>query len=297
MTLHSDEVTADTDTVTRLLHRDRPDLAHLPIRAVGGGTDNTMFRVGADHLVRLPRTADTADALARELRWLPRLAPHLPCRVPTPEHAGGASAAFPLPWAVYRWIDGQDVSDAAVEDWAGFGRDLAGFVRAMQRMDLMGARRSGELSGYRGGVLRGHDDGVAESFATVRAHGADLDLGRLERLWQQGRDLPVPTGPHVWLHTDLRPGNVLVDRGRMSAVIDFGGVTVGFPDAEHAPMWDYPTAAREVYRAELGLDDDTWARARSWAIMVGISGVAYYWHSFPSFVNECLRRLGNIIGD
>lgn len=295
--LHPDEVRVDAEAVSRLLRRDRPDLADLPIRPVGGGTDNTMFRVGDDLVVRLPRTPGTTDALAKELRWLPRLAPHLPVRVPVPEHAGGPSPDFPLPWAIHRWIDGADVTDATVTDWAGYGRDLAGFVRALHRTDLMGARRDGALAGYRGGVLRGHDEQVAESLATVRGHRIDLDLDRLQQVWRQGRALPVPTGRHVWLHTDLRPGNVLVRQGRLCAVIDFGALTVGHPDAEHAPVWDLPAAARDSYRDALDLDDDTWARARSWAVMVGLSGVAYYWHTFPSFVAECLRRLRALAAD
>lgn len=80
-------------------------------------------------------------------------------------------------------------------------------------------------------------------------------------------------------------------------MIDFGALSVGFPDAEHAVVWDLPAPARDSYRAALDVDDHTWERARAWAIAVGISGVSYYWHTYPAFLAECLRRLRAIADD
>ena len=81
-------------------------------------------------------------------------------------------------------------------------------------------------------------------------------------------------GPPVWMRGDLRPSNLLVRAGRLHAVVDFGGPAVGFPDAEHAAVWDLPPAARVTYRNALTLDDATWQRARACAVAVGASGVA-----------------------
>jgi aminoglycoside phosphotransferase (APT) family kinase protein len=36
----------------------------------------------------------------------------------------------------------------------------------------------------------------------------------------------------VWLHADLVPGNLLVDGGRLTAVLDFGCMGVGDPVAD-----------------------------------------------------------------
>ena len=116
--LHEGEVAADEDVVRSLLG-DR--WADLKISAAGFGTDNTMYRLGDSLLVRLPRTAEKAVSLRKELEWLPRLGPLLPLPVPVLVHAGAPSAAFSLPWAVYRWIDG--VEAASVPDWRAFGAD------------------------------------------------------------------------------------------------------------------------------------------------------------------------------
>lgn len=297
MTLHADEIPVDEVVVRRLLHAQRPDLAESPVVRIGGGTDNTMFRIGPDLLARFPRTPGKVAALHKELTWLPRLGGRLTHPVPVPVHAGRPGAGHPLPWALYRWIDGEEVAATTVTDWEGYGRDLAAFVASLHGTELSGATRSGDLHWYRGGALQDQDAWVTSCFAEARSHGPGVDLVRLQTLWRRALELPAPSGPHVWLHGDLRPTNVLVRDGRLRAVIDFGALSVGAPDAEHAVTWDLPVAAREAYRASLDVDDLTWARARAWAVAVGVSGVAYYWGTFPAFVAECLQRLQALADD
>ncbi|MFC0600652.1 aminoglycoside phosphotransferase family protein [Streptomyces palmae] len=298
MSLHQNEVPVDETVVRSLLKRQRPEWAELPLSPAGAGTDNTMYRLGDDLLVRLPRTADTASAVRKEQEWLPRLAPLLTCPIPEPVHAGAPTDAFPLAWSVYRWIDGAEPGPDTVRDWAAFGTDLAAMVREFHGIDLMGAVRAGDLSWYRGGSLRACDEWIGARFDACRATvGSELDVEALERLWRAALTLPEPSGPHVWLHGDLKPTNLLVREGRLSAVIDFGALSVGFPDAEHAPLWDLPPEARHAYRNSLDLDDLTWARARAWAIAVGVSGISYYWHTYPAFVAECRGRLQAILAD
>ncbi|MHC3814346.1 aminoglycoside phosphotransferase family protein [Streptomyces sp. DT9] len=296
MTLHENEIDADEAVVRELLREQRPEWAALPVSPAGAGTDNTMYRLGEQLLVRLPRTADNAEAVRKEQTWLPRLAPHLPCRIPEPVHAGSPNSAYPLVWSVYRWIDGEEPGPGTVTDWALFGADLAAVVRKLHSIPLMGAAREGGLSWYRGGGLRDCDRSVSGYFDDCRSiQGLDLDLARLRDLWRSALELPEPSGRQVWLHGDLKPTNLLVHRGRLHAVIDFGALSIGFPDAEHAPLWDFPPQARQAYWDAMGLDDLTWLRARAWAVTVGISGMPYYWHTFPAFARECLSRLRAIL--
>ncbi|MEU7909062.1 aminoglycoside phosphotransferase family protein [Actinoplanes sp. NPDC049118] len=295
--LHENEIPIDEAVVGSLLRAQRPDLASLPLSPAGAGTDNVMYRLGEELLVRLPRTADKAPSLRKEQTWLPRLAPLLTCRVPEPVHAGTPGAGFPLHWSIYRWIDGAEPGPGTVRDWAALGTDLATFVRELHGIDLMGATRADELSWYRGGSLNACDEWISAAFEDCRATAdAGLDVDALERIWRAAIALPEPSGPHVWLHGDLKPTNLLVARGRLDAVIDFGALSVGHPDAEHATVWDLPAPARRAYWDSLNLDDHTWARARAWAVAVGVSGVSYYRNTFPAFVAECRARLENISG-
>ncbi|MGW5367286.1 aminoglycoside phosphotransferase family protein [Streptomyces sp. NPDC004009] len=296
MTLHDDEIAVDEGLVRSLLRAQRPEWAGLPLSPAGAGSDNTMYRLGEDLLVRLPRTAG-GRAVRKEQQWLPRLAPLLSCPVPEPVYAGTPTGDYPAAWSVHRWIDGAEAGPDTVRDWAAFGADLAAVVRELHGIGLMGATRTGDLSWYRGGTPRSCDEWVGAAFADCRAIGSGLDVDALERLWRAALDLPDPSGPHVWLHGDLKPSNLLVRDGRLHAVIDFGALSVGFPDAEHAPVWDLPPRARQAYRDALDLDDTTWARARAWAIAVGVSGVSYYWRTWPAFVAECRARLEAVLSD
>ncbi|MEU6483553.1 aminoglycoside phosphotransferase family protein [Streptomyces sp. NPDC046887] len=308
MKLHLNEVPVDVPLVRSLLAAERPEWAGLPLVPAGSGTDNVMYRLGDELLVRVPRDADRARPLRKEQTWLPRLAPLLTHRVPEPVHAGAPTGAFPLPWSVHRWIDGEHPGPDTVHDWAAFGADLATFVRGLHTADLMGASRAGgDLDWYRGGTLAPCDEWVTRDLAACRAHaGTDpaseeadpaLDFDALEELWRAALALPEPSGPQGWLHGDLRPANLLVRGGTLAAVIDFGGLSVGHPDAEHAPVWDLPPAARDAYRDALALDTPTWTRARGWAIAVAVSGLAYYRRSYPAFAAECRARLRAIQAD
>ncbi|GAB2945684.1 aminoglycoside phosphotransferase family protein [Streptomyces heilongjiangensis] len=298
MTLHEGEIPVDETLVRSLLQAQCRQWADLPLSHAGAGTDNTMYRLGDDLLVRLPRTAEKGRAVRKEQEWLPRLAPLLSYPIPEPVHAGTPTGAFPLAWSVHRWIDGHEVGPDTVQDWALLGADLAAFVRELHEIDLMGAVRTDALSWYRGGALGPCDRWISGCLDDCRATvGTELDVDVLEQLWRAALALPEPSGPRVWLHGDLKPTNLLVREGRLHAVIDFGGLSVGFPDAEHSTLWDLPPRARQAYRDALNLDDATWNRARAWAIAVGVSGISYYRDTFPAFVAECLARLRAVVAD
>lgn len=296
--LHENEIPADEAVVRSLLRSQRPDWSSLSLAPAGAGTDNTMFRLGDELLVRLPRTADKARSLNKERAWLPRLGPLLPRQIPEPVYAGEPAPEFPLPWSIYRWIDGAEVSASTVQDWATFGADLATFVHELHDIDVMGAARTGDLSWYRGGTLKDCAEDISAYFEDCRAvRDDDLDVETLEQLWRAATELPGPAGPHVWLHGDLRPANLLAVRGRLHAVIDFGCLSVGFPAAEHAPVWDLPRPARQAYWNAMNLDGPTWIQARAWAIAVGVAGISYYRDSWPAFVADCRARLEAIRTD
>jgi aminoglycoside phosphotransferase (APT) family kinase protein len=300
--LHENEVPIDKAIVRSLLEAQCPQWAHLSLSPAGAGTDNIMYRLGDDLLVRLPRTTDKARSLRKEQKWLPRLAPLVTYAIPEPVHVGTAGPGFVLPWSVYRWIGGNEAGPDTVRDWAGFGAELAEFVNELHHIDLMGAARTGDLSWYRGGSLQACDEWIGRCFAdcrtTVGAEAdAELDVDGLERLWRAALTLPDPSGSQVWLHGDLKPTNLLVKDGRLHAIIDFGCLSIGFPDAEHSTIWDLPARARQAYWNATDLDDATWVRARAWAIAVGVSGISYYWHTYPAFVAECRARLREILID
>jgi aminoglycoside phosphotransferase (APT) family kinase protein len=121
--MHDDEVAVGQALVRRLLGTRMPGYARLPIVAVEPwGTDNAIWRLGDDLVVRLPRIHWAVGQVELEARWLPRLAPHLPIAVPEPVAVGGPAHGYPFPWAVHRWIPGEGASPATVDDAATLAR-------------------------------------------------------------------------------------------------------------------------------------------------------------------------------
>ena len=81
----------------------------------------------------------------------------------------------------------------------------------------------------------------------------------------------------VTQNIDLLPGNLLVRNGRLTGVIDWGSLGVGDPACDLIPAWGALAAdARDAFRAELGVDDATWARGRGWALSIGLVALPYY---------------------
>ncbi|MEZ4593912.1 MAG: phosphotransferase, partial [Chloroflexota bacterium] len=105
--MHADELTITIPLVKRLLASQFPRWADLPLTPVkSAGTDNAIYRLGAELVVRLPRIDWAVDQVTKEHAWLPKLAPHLPLAIPEPLALGKPGAGYPWPWSVYRWLAG-----------------------------------------------------------------------------------------------------------------------------------------------------------------------------------------------
>jgi len=275
------EVHVDTELVRALLEVQHPDLAGLPLRRVGSGWDNAIFRLGDDLAVRLPRRAAAAHLLEHERRWLPKLAERLPLAVSVPLRTGRPGPDFPWTWTISAWLPGDIAALRPPDDPSVAASELGAFLRALHRRAPSDAPRNP----YRGTPL-------VERAAAFEHHLRQLertvDVDRARAEWHAALDTPAAPGPPVWLHGDLHPANVLVHAGRVSAVIDFGDLTAGDRATDLAVAWMmFGRAERERFRAAAGgVDDDTWTRARGWALCLALAYVA------NSADNEVVARIG-----
>ena len=113
-----------------------PQWAGLSIAPVpSAGTDNALYRLGDDMVVRLPRIGWATGQAELEREWLPLLAPHLPLTIPVPLAMGTPSEDYPWDWSVYRWLEGEDATAARIEDPRRATTDLAQFILALHRVD------------------------------------------------------------------------------------------------------------------------------------------------------------------
>ena len=137
-------------------------------------------------------------------------------------------------------------------------------------MDARGGPLAGAHSFHRGGDLGVYDADTRACLADLRG---TLPVDRLAAVWDAARESAWDAAP-VWVHGDVAVGNLLVRRGRLSAVLDFGTSAVGDPACDLVIAWTFlPDAAREVFREAVALDDATWARARGWALWKALRGL------------------------
>ena len=258
------EVPIDAVIVRSLICDQFPQYAALGLQPVGGGWDNVMMRLGSDMLVRLPRRSVAVPLIEHEQRWLPILAPRLPIAVPAPIYSGRPSARFPWPWSITAWLPGEAADLATPHPKEG--SRLAEFLAALHHR----APPEAPSNAWRGVPLATRADSVAERMHRLRSQ-TDLITPRLEEVWLEALDAPQTTNAY-WLHGDLHPLNVLVLRGRITGIIDWGDITSGDVATDLAALWmlfDGPDLSHSL--ASYGhIEQATLARARGWAVLFGV---------------------------
>ncbi|MFD3438125.1 aminoglycoside phosphotransferase family protein [Streptomyces sp. NPDC058685] len=293
--MHPDPHPVDDDLVRRLVAGQFPQWAGLPVeRFASGGTVNAMYRLGDRMAVRLPLIEGGAGDVSGEQEWLPRLAPLLPTPIPEVLGAGKPAEGYPWPWSVHRWLAGRHPEEGALSEPVLLAGDLARFVAAMRSITLPGAPVA-----HRGGPLASLDAETRAAIEELRGiPQEDVDCDALAAVWEDGLRAPDHEGPPVWLHADLMPGNLLVDGGRLTAVIDFGCMGAGDPACDLFPAWNLlPAGARDVFRDVLGVDDAAWRRGRARTLSQAVIALPYYRTTNPAMARNARHVIRAVLGE
>lgn len=297
--MHADEVETDASLVRRLLVGQFPQWADLPIEQVpSAGTDHALYRLGQDLAVRLPRIHWAVGQAGKEARWLPKLAPHLPLTVPTPLARGEPAEGYPWDWSVYRWLPGENAVHARIDDLSRVAADLAQFVHALQQIDTEGGPPDGAPMSNRGGPLAERDAQTRAAIASLDSIGGQIDADAVTAAWEASVGAPAWDRPLVWIHGDLQPGNLLIEQGRLRAVIDFGCLGLGDPACDLMLAWTlFAGASRDAFRAALDVDDAAWLRGRGWALSVALIALPYYLHTNQTIVDFSRHAIAEVLAD
>ncbi len=294
--MHTDEVDISVSLVRRLIAAQFPQWADLSIEPIhSAGTDNAIFRLGVDMSVRLPRIQNATQQVDKEHQWLPRLAPYLPLAIPVPLAKGTSGEGYPWQWSVYQWLEGKNATIEPISDTDQAARDLAYFIAVLQQIDPTGGPLPGSHNSFRGEPLITRD---AETCAAISTLHDMIDASVATVAWETALQAPVWNRPPVWIHGDLSPLNLLIKRGRISAVIDFGCLGVGDPACDLQVAWNLlSTQSRDVFRAALQIDDAMWARGRGWALSVGLIALPYYQSTNPVLASIAQYAIDEILKD
>ncbi|MFK7692625.1 aminoglycoside phosphotransferase family protein [Paenibacillus sp. HJGM_3] len=292
----TNEWAIDISLVKRLIASQFPQWAHHPLRPLASsGTDNAIYRLGADMAVRLPRVEWATGQVEKEHVWLPKLAPLLPLAIPTPLAMGYPAEGYPWHWSVYRWLEGENAIVGRIDNPRQAATALAQFVAALQRIDAAGGPPPGTHNSGRGVPLAMRDAPARNAIATLSDW---VDPDKATAVWEEALQAPVWHDAPVWLHGDLHPGNLLVVQGRVNAVIDFGTLGIGDPACDLMVAWTMLSAdSRDLFRASLSVDDATWTRGRGWALSFGLIALAYYMDTNPVLASIARRTLEEVLAD
>jgi aminoglycoside phosphotransferase (APT) family kinase protein len=289
--MHVDEFEIDVSLVHRLLAKQFPSWANLSIkRVISAGTDNALYRLGNEMVVRLPRIGWAVDAIEKECEWLPKLAPFLPFSIPAPLCKGVPTEDYPWPWSVYRWLEGNNPIVGQIPDPVLLTNDLVAFIQALHKINLP----NGPISN-RGVPLAKQD---IETRKALKQLEGMIDVQTVTAIWETALQAPTWSKPPVWVHGDLSPGNLLIQQGRLNAVIDFGILGIGDPACDLIIAWNLlPAHIRNTFRTTLGVDDATWERGRGWALSNALIALPYYKDTNPVLANNARHVIQEVINE
>jgi aminoglycoside phosphotransferase (APT) family kinase protein len=205
---------------------------------------------------------------------------------------GKPQGNYPWPWSIYRYLPGESIASTQMNNLNHLAVSLAEFLSAFQAIDTSGGPLAGTHSFYRGDSLKVYDDETKGAIANLKK---EIDVGAVTKIWDAAL-ASTWEKPPVWVHGDLSAGNLLVQNGQLSAVIDFGQLAIGDPACDLAIAWTlFEGKSRETFRAALSLDDGTWVRGRGWALWKALITAANITTPSNYEANHCWKIIDDII--
>jgi aminoglycoside phosphotransferase (APT) family kinase protein len=274
--MHENEQEININLVRSLLKIQCPQWADFELKPIlSSGTDNALFRLGDEYVVRIPRIewspGSVASGINKEYLWIPQLAQHLKTPVSEPIFKGKANELCPWPWSITKWNEGHNPDFEKENEYENLAIDLAHFLNELHSITLP---EIGPFS-RRGVPLKELDD---ETKQAIKALKNDMNIKSVSSLWEKFSSTPAWNNKPVWIHGDLLPGNILIQKNRLSAVIDFADVGLGDPACDLIVAWSLLNShSRAIFRDHLSsIDEHTWERGQGWALSIALIILPYY---------------------
>lgn len=260
------QIAITPDLARKLIDKQFPEFADLPIVSVEQqGHDNRTYRLGKDMLIRMPTAESYALKVPKEQALLPKLAPHLTFSIPVPIKMGTPSKDYPYPFSIYKWLEGKSLNLLVLDNdcLEKFAFDIAKFLKELQGVDNVDGPAPGQHNWWRGDHVSVYDEGARDQIAKL---SSIINSNKAIQLWEKACKTRWNKNS-VWIHGDLSIGNILIKNGSLSAIIDFGGMSLGDPACDLVIAWTFlKDKERHIFIREMALDKETWLRAKAWAL-------------------------------
>jgi aminoglycoside phosphotransferase (APT) family kinase protein len=260
------------------------------LRLLAEGWDNAVWLADERWVFRFPRRAIAIPGVRREIAVLGELAPRLPLAIPVPRFVGEPTEAFPWPFFGAERIPGEELADAGLtaEQRCALGRPLGEFLRALHDVDAPADLPADPLG--RGDMAK-------------RVPRAIEALEQVAPLWpappaayevlEAARELPELPAT-VLVHGDLHLRHLLLRRGALHGVIDWGDVCRGDPSLDLPLIWCAlpPDGRADFFAAYGSVTEDQLLRARVLAIFLSAVLAVYGRHEgMDALVREAVAGL------
>ncbi|OJV16125.1 MAG: acetyltransferase [Alphaproteobacteria bacterium 33-17] len=253
-------------TAKKLIQEQFPEYANLTITEVEKqGHDNRTYRLGDDMLIRMPTAEEYALKVSIEQELLPKLAPFLSVSIPAPIKMGRPSNDYPYAFSIYKWLPGKSLNfmNLSTEEKEVLAFDLAKFLKELQAIKGVPELAPGQHNWWRGDHVSVYDKNAREQISKLVGI---IDDEKAMKLWERACNTKWNHNP-FWVHGDFAIGNILMQNGKLSAVIDFGSTATGDPACDLVIAWTYfEGKARDIFVNTINMDDNTWIRTRAWAL-------------------------------
>ena len=249
------------------------DWAHKTVQAIeSGGTDNALFLLDDDCVLRIPIRPSAVAPLTKELMWLPSLA-GLPLEVPTVLFHGQTKSQLGFDFGILTWLEGSNASEDRIDDPVVAAGALGSFLSELHQKPIENAPHAGAGNNNRGVDLTELTD---KTLSSIEVLADEIYADDARDLWQQACSMPFRGRP-VWVHGDLKADNMLTRGGQLTAVIDWGLSAVGDPAVDISAAWTWVSPeARAEFQFASGADDASWKRAQGWALYCATIALSFY---------------------
>ena len=290
------DVVVDETLVRALLTEQFPELDATSARFLGEGWDNSVWVVEGQWAFRFPHRAIAVPGVERELAVLPLLAPQLPAPITVPTFVGQPSDRFAWPFFGAPLLPGVEPAEVALADTdrVALAADLGRFLRALHDVEL-----DADLP----------IDPIRRADMPFRAARTRERIIELAGLWEApprvagilaAAEALAPSTELVVAHGDLHLRHLLVHRGAVSGVIDWGDVCRSDPAIDLMLVWMLlPLAGRARFEAEYGrVSEDQRLRSRVLALFLGLTLLGYARDvGRTSLERECVAALERTLVD
>ncbi|MDF2662188.1 MAG: aminoglycoside phosphotransferase, partial [Paenibacillus sp.] len=119
-----------------------------------------------------------------------------------PVAKGEPTKAYPLPWSVNQWLEGETVTSSNIRDRNEFAEDLATFLKELEAIDASRGIPAGVQNFHRGGDLAVYEEDTRVVLANI---ASTHDTTVLAEIWELALATKYTAAP-LWLHGDVAVG-------------------------------------------------------------------------------------------